>query len=132
MSPSQHEIEKAKIYLLKKWKDRQIELGRDAPADLSGASKFASLFAKELWGGEVQGNEFHQYLVLGSHVILDLCEDSSSVNDLLLDGVDIYQNDALFIGSAEYVSSMASCNPRVQLWIADYSKHRAALTMHAH
>jgi len=104
-------IAKAREFLLEKWSERVRELGRKQPADLSGACKFSSLFGKEVFGLDIQGNWDHQFNVLPDGSPLDLGEQGDS-----------HEHDEEFFGNPEHRESMKSCMPRVRGWAEEFRR----------
>ena len=102
----------AKEFLLEKWKERGVERGFPKN-DLVGACKFGSLFAQEIFGGELKGNWHHQFVKLGDQII-DLT-DAIGVN---VD--DPHRHDDDFWGNTEHKDSMESCRPRVEKWVQEF------------
>lgn len=125
-----------KAFLFDKWKERAREQHRPEPADLSGACKFAALFAKSILGGEIVANDFHTWLV-SSGEIIDLCSDARDVQEMK-DGVfpsyavsyaehhglkvpdNVYTPDTTFMRSADFRNSIRSNIPRVNLWVKEW------------
>lgn len=91
-----------------------MEMGRDEPADLSSSCKFASLFMQRLFGGELQGNWHHQYVVLPSGERIDPT-DAVGVSTS-----NPYFHDKGFWGNQEHQASMKSCLPRVERWVQEF------------
>ena len=108
-------IRMARTFLIQKWKDRAVELGRPEPDDLTGACKFASLFAQALFGGKLKGNWHHQYVLLPNGEKIDL------VGGMTRDRVD-YTHDPEFWNNPEHVESMKSCAPRVKTWTNEFKR----------
>jgi hypothetical protein len=108
-------VEKARAFLIKKWKERSKEMLRPAPEDLTGACKFASLFAQKVFGGEIRGNWHHQFVVLAGGEKLDLTAG------LTRDRID-YRHDPEFWNNPEHIRSMQSCLPRVEAWANEFVK----------
>jgi hypothetical protein len=120
IAPTPEAITRAKGVALQGWRERARERGyAEEPTDLWGACKFASLFAQRLFGGDLRGNEHHQYLVLDD-VRIDLTEDSLGLVELRRKHIDPYRHDARFWGNAEHRESMASCAARVDAWVAAF------------
>lgn len=70
--PTQDAIEEAQAFCLMKLRE---EAGDEAIKDLSGSSRVTSLFAQKLFGGQIEGNDSHQFLRLTDGDICDLnCE----------------------------------------------------------
>lgn len=120
----------AQAFVMNKWLERFNEkkqgweksiggeYGEKPPQDLSGSCKFSSLFAATVFGGEVQGNEYHQYCVVGKHVI-DLNKDAKDVKDL----EDPYYHDDYFFGSKDHMESMKHCKDRVNAWLKEFPSY---------
>lgn len=108
---------RAKEYLLRRWKERARELGRPIPDDLSYSCKFTSMFASIVFGGKMQGNHDHQYVVLQNGDILDLNEDAADTKAL---GDRAYVHDPIFWNSPDHKASMKSCEPRVNDWVSGF------------
>lgn len=104
-------IQKAKDFAFKKWRERAIERGRQEPVDLSFSCKFCSLFVKQVFGGRIEGNYDHQYNVIYDQRI-DLSEGSADV--LTLDKP--YYHDTRFFGCKDHLDSLNSCLERVDSW----------------
>lgn len=104
-------FEKAHSIAMKCWLERERLAGREA-SDLSNSCKFTSLFMWVLFGGKLQGNELHQY-VLHQTGILDLNKDAMDVQQMK----EPHRHDAVFFLNPEHVSSLQSCWPRVRQWI---------------
>jgi hypothetical protein len=114
--PSTEEnVEKAKAFIKQKWNERAKEYGREEPTDLSGACKFASMFAKLVFGGELRGNKLHQFVELDNRLI-DLTAGSSDV--VLMK--EPYKHDKRFWNNPEHKRSMQSCEPRAKQWAEEF------------
>ncbi len=110
-------IKLARQFLFEKWKERAVEKGYEV-SDLSNACKFASLFAQKLFGGKLQGNWNHQFVVSDSGQIIDLTDGAGlSVNDP-------YKHDRSFWGNIEHRKSLQSCDPRVEKWVAEFMQKK--------
>ena len=79
LPPTPENIERAKTFVLAKWRERADERGLDQPSDLTGSCKFSSMFAQRLFGGQLRGNHDHQYVLLPNDQILDLNVDAADV-----------------------------------------------------
>jgi hypothetical protein len=112
----QAKVAAAKAFVFERWCERAAELGLSEPDDLSNACKFSSIFASHVFGGEMQGNWFHQFVVLDDDSVLDLNEDAADVKAML----DPYEHDEEFWMNEEHAESMASCEARVARWIAQW------------
>jgi hypothetical protein len=113
LDPTEENIALAQEYVWLKWKERSCELDRPEPTNLSGACKFASLFAREMFGGEIAGNYLHQYLVHKGRVIDLTGSDGAKLN--------AYHHDRKFWLNPEHKESLISCAPRVSDWVAKFS-----------
>lgn len=112
-NPTPSNIKLAREIAFAGWKGRARERGLGEPEDLSRACKFCSLFARHLFGGEIRGNEEHQFLVLPSGDILDLGEGAQDI--LALEAP--YAHDPAFWGCPDHLESLESCLPRVESWV---------------
>ena len=106
-------LELAKMVLWEGWNERAQDRGEKEPEDLSRSCKFSSLFVWKLFGGQIRGNELHQFLRLSSGKILDLNADARDVQDL----ADPWRHDPEFWGNEDHLESLESCLPRVDLWV---------------
>ena len=109
-------------FLKNKWaersKERYLKWEDDTsnwnpPANLEGACKFASLFAQQLFGGELRGNYHHQYLVLPNGKTID------PVPVPELDDPNYHDED--FWMNKEHKESLQSCVPRVKEWVKEFT-----------
>jgi RNA:NAD 2'-phosphotransferase (TPT1/KptA family) len=116
LSATPQNIQKAKNFVFKKWQERAEENGRPAPNDLSNSCKFGSLFAQKIFGGKLQGNYDHQYVVLPTGQIIDFSHDAEDVKKLK----NPHYHDSLFWKNSEHKESMKSCLPRVNKWVEDF------------
>ena len=114
---TQDNIVKAKTFVLKKWQERAAERGKTVD-DLSNACKFSSMFAQRIFGGTIQGNYDHQYLVLSDRVI-DLNDDAMDVQKMS----NPYRHDKSFFGKKDHKASMKSCEPRVEKWVEEFIRN---------
>lgn len=121
LPPTPSNLDRAKHVALEGWKERASEpwYKQDAPNDLSGACKFASMFAQRLFGGELRGNYDHQFVLLDG-AIIDLTEGSEDLNRLRLEGKDPYRHDRFFWGNRDHRDSMKTCEARVAKWVEMY------------
>jgi len=103
----------ARDFLYRKWVERAAEeVGRPVPRDLTGACKFASLFAQALFGGKLRGNEDHQWV-----------ETKEGVIDLTgCAGVKrcVYWHDDEWWMNEDHKDSLESCKPRVARWVKEF------------
>jgi hypothetical protein len=109
-------IERAKAFLLTKWRLRAHDIGLDVPVDLTGSCKFSSLFAMLVFGGHLAGNSDHQFVVKNG-VVLDLNAEAADVGNL----PEPYRQEPGFIGNREHRQSMRSCLPRVLRWVEEFA-----------
>ncbi len=115
LNPTPENIEAAKEFVLRKWKDRAKERGSAEPVDLSYSCKFSSMFAQKIFGGKIQGSYDHQYVVKDGQVI-DLNLDAADVKALS----NPHKHDPLFFGNRDHKISMKSCEPRVNQWVDEF------------
>lgn len=118
--PTSKWIRLAKNFFMDKWRERAKETGRSIPTDLSGACKFGSLFAQAVFGGTLQGNYNHQFVVLDNGIRIDLGEDAQDRLSFSDDG-EWYNHDDAFFNNPEHLESMTSCKPRVQRWVKEWT-----------
>jgi hypothetical protein len=136
LAATQANLAMARKFVFEKWRERAQDLGNPIPTDLSGSCKFTSRFALEVFGGEIQGNFFHQWVELRG-LIIDLNEHSHDVAELAAGRIpgqmlayaqasrrmvpaDLYTHDALSLRSPDHRESMASVAPRVTRWVAQF------------
>jgi hypothetical protein len=109
------------------WKERARERGRPEPEDTSGSCIFTSLFGLHLFGGRIEGNFRHQFLVLPDGRRWDPCEANADVRDILEKGGDPWLHPGAGFGNRDHLESMASCLPRVSLWVERFETARRSL-----
>ena len=83
--PSEEAVQDARDFLLEKWIERHIELGKidePVPSDLSDSCKFTSIFASVVFDGRISGNYDHVFIELDCGRILDLNADAADVGAL--------------------------------------------------
>jgi hypothetical protein len=131
----------AKEFAFRKWQERAREFGREMPIDLSGACKFTSLFAVLVFGGQIRGNFFHQWVELPNGRLLDLNAESEDVAILKGGSIpayarsyaeamrqtppsDLYTHSQRHIGSRDHRESMASVRPRAEQWAREFLASR--------
>jgi hypothetical protein len=115
LKPTHDNVARAKAFVFEKWKERAKEYHRPEPLDLSNACKFASLFAREIFGVRLRGNWHHQYLVAPNGQIVDLT-DAAGVPA----NIDPHAHDRHFWGNPEHKDDMKSCKPRVDKWKREF------------
>jgi hypothetical protein len=103
----------AKRFFRKKWKERAREGNRPVPRDLRGACKFAALFAKELFGGKIQGNWHHVFVVKNGKRI-DLTDGAGVKKEHLA------ETDPIFLKDPFFKESLGYCVPRVMKWVEEF------------
>lgn len=111
---------------LSMWRLRAAERGYSEPADLSGSCKFTSIFARILFGGELSGNEYHQFVETDKGII-DLNRSAGDVCRLIEAGRDPWRHDPDFWGNPDHMESMRSCLPRLHSWVAAFEIHAASV-----
>ena len=102
----------ARDVIARLWNERCEERGTPISDDRSGSCKFAALIAREIFGGQLAGNDEHVFVVLGG-VIIDLNRDQADVKDL---GSEAYLEDPLSLLHPDYRDAMGSCVPRASKW----------------
>jgi hypothetical protein len=95
------------------WNERRQECGLPPTDDRSSSCKFASLIARELFGGRLAGNEMHIFVVRNGEV-LDLNEEQADV--LLLAGQAHFEYPKCVL-HRDYRASLGTCMPRVRHWL---------------
>lgn len=96
------------------WEERLKERGREPSDDRSGSCKFASLLARQLFGGSLDGNYYHVF-VRRKGKILDLNEHQKDVAEM--DGM-AHDSMKVLLTHRDYRESLGSCMPRVLRWEA--------------
>lgn len=122
LDPTHENMELSREYLMEMWIQRHAErvgknlaLADRVPTDLSYSCKFTSLFIAAVFGGEVHGNEWHQFAVIDGTVF-----DPNSESDDVLKLTDPYEHDEYFFGNREHLESVQSCAARVKQWVNGY------------
>lgn len=95
------------------WAERCAERGMPIPSDRAGACKFASLLARELFGGRLAGNQEHVFITLEDGQRLDLNENEP---DVIAMGGAAHAMHCFVLSDIEYRQSLGSCMPRVTRW----------------
>ena len=121
MNPIRIEATRANLSLARRiclagWRERAAERGSPEPVDLSGSCKFTSMFAAEIFGGEMRGNEEHQFCQLAGGRIIDLNHDAADVQRM----EDPHVHDPGFWGNPDHAASLESCRSRVGLWVSQF------------
>lgn len=94
------------------WNERCEERGLPVSDDRSGSCKFAALIAREIFGGQLAGNDEHVFVVLAGQVV-DLNRDQEDVKVL---GSEAYLDDPLSLRHPDYRDALGSCVPRAAKW----------------
>lgn len=115
---TERNLEAARQFVWRKWRERAAEMGRPAPKDLTGACKFSSLFAQKVFGGRLRGNKDHQYVLHPEYGVIDLTDAAG------VERVDPYKHDSRFWLNPEHRASLESCTPRVEQWYAEWQARR--------
>lgn len=110
----------AKEFVMQKWRERAVERGLPEPADLTNSCKFSSLFAQKIFGGQIRGNENHQFVRSDDGQIIDLNIDAADVKKL---GDLAHLHDRRWFGNRDHRDSMAFCEPRAEQWAAEFRNH---------
>ncbi|WP_411839688.1 hypothetical protein [Paracoccus sp. ME4] len=109
--------DRAREFVLRKWRERAAERNLPAPEDLSGSCKFSSLFAAKLFGLEMRGNEQHQFCIRPDGSIFDLNAGAADVAAL----ADPWKHDPVFWMNPDHREAMESCEARVAAWLEDFA-----------
>lgn len=108
----------ARGFVFDKWCERALERGEKAPLDLSRACKYSSLFMRTVFGGTITGNYQHQFNIIDGNRI--------DINDRAADVLALarphFEEPELF-DVAEHIASMRACQPRVDVWVAEYMQY---------
>lgn len=120
--PSHDNMKTMEYFCLEMWQKRASEYKFEHPGDLTNSCKFTSLFLRSLIGGEIAGNERHQFVILDDE-IFDLNKNSEDVK--LID--EPYFEDFYFIGNPEHLESLESCIPRVNNWLEIFQERYPSL-----
>jgi hypothetical protein len=113
LQPTPDNLRVARAFLEQKWRQRAHELARPVPRDLSGACKFAALFAQQVFGGRLQSNLDHDY-VLRAGVVLDL------TNAVGVSSAQPYRHDRRHHLNREHIESLELNLPRVESWVHEF------------
>lgn len=108
---NERNLQLANEVLDKLWREKNLERGVTT-SDRSGSCKFAALFAREIFGGHLAGNQHHIFTVYDGE-IFDLNHLQQDAREL--GGRAHIQDHAIF--KTEYRESLASCVPRVARWV---------------
>ncbi len=111
----------AKAFMFSRWCELATERQTPAPADLSGACKYGSLFVHAVFGGVIEGHYAHQFNRIGGRLV-DLGHDALDVGRMH----NPYLHDADYFLIPEYQARLASCTPRVESWVAGFLREAGA------
>jgi hypothetical protein len=116
---TEENVERARNFVYEKWCERSEERFEPRrPTDLTNSCKFSSMFAREIFGGKLRGNQAHQFVELADGSILDLNKDARDVKEL---GNHAYHHDDEFYwGNPEHQDALKSCRPRVAKWVKEF------------
>lgn len=112
------------VFLLKVWQQRATERLLRQPVDLSYACKFCSLFAVSVLGGELAGNQDHQFSILADGRVIDFTRDSEFTKSLHMP----YLHDESFWLNKDHFESLQSIIPRVNDWLLQYLRPMRSIT----
>lgn len=139
--PTPDQIAAARTFLLAKWRERAAERGEPAPADLSGACKFAAAFVVEVFGGHIEAHDFHSWAIVDGDVV-DLCETATDARAMAegrmppylaeyarVWGVGlpdhIHRADRRFMRLSGFGEALEANAPRVKRWADEFRRLQA-------
>lgn len=134
MDHTTQNVERVKCFLLVKWQERWLERNTtddraDVPSDLSGACKFAALFAQALFGGEVVAHSDHCWVELDDGTTVDLTDGVDAEpygyepdEFLVCDPEFMYDDHCGEVPNVEFMESLDSCRPRVCRWLCEFKQ----------
>lgn len=119
-------IELAKVFALRKWRERTQQQNtlysalsdlpdKPLPEDLTDACKFCSMFALKVFGGTMQGNYDHQWSVTEQDEVIDLTDSGQHPDHFYY-----YCHDDDFWLNEDHVDALESCIDRVNDWFASF------------
>lgn len=116
--PPRYELNEVTLNIAKElmrdlWNERRKECGLPPTDDRSSSCKFASLMARDLFGGRLAGNEMHVFVVRNGEV-LDLNEEQTDV--VILADHAHYEHPKCVL-HRDYRASLGTCMPRVRHWL---------------
>ncbi len=121
--PTPANIAKAQAFALRKWRERRSQQNKlykqrkKLPTDLTDACKFCSMFAVKVFGGEMQGNNDHQWVIHddAEDGIIDLTDYGNHPEDWYY-----YEHDDSFWMNPDHVDALESCIDRVNNWLTGF------------
>lgn len=116
LDPTPENVDKARAFVARKWRQWCAEYGKPAPADLSGSCRFSSQFARRLFGGRIVGNEHHVFVRLADGTVLDLNAGAADVRAC----ADPYRHDPWVWRYRPHLDLQRSCRPRVARWVREF------------
>jgi hypothetical protein len=120
VEPTLANLRSARAFLQHKWRSRAAELGRSKPQDLAGACKFAALFTQRVFGGRLQSNYDHDYVVRDGQTL-----DLTNAEGVTRPGP--YTHDRLHHAHIEHLESLELNLPRVDAWVQEFLHARCCL-----
>lgn len=113
---NQETIPVTEEFCLRKWKERAVELEQPPPTDLSNSSRTTSMFAKQVFGGVISGNRYHQFCFLKGQIV-DLASNARDVREMM----DPYHVDPEFLAGPVHVVSLEIRVTQVNRWIDEFN-----------
>ena len=105
----------AKAFVFRKWCEQAAARGVMAPADLSGACKYGSLFMRHIFGGSIRGHYEHQYNFINGRIV-DLSHDALDVGRIN----NPYLHEPDYFNIPEKQAALTGCLPRVDGWVIQF------------
>ena len=103
-------------FCLEKWRERAKERYMKPPEDLSNSCKFTSMFVRQILGGHITGNFYHQFCIVEDEIV-DINQNCKDVLEL----DEPHFIDSNFIGNRDHIFSLESCIPRLNDWIDEFN-----------
>jgi hypothetical protein len=127
MQPTPDTVANVKTFLLAVWNERQHEFDRPKTHNLSGACKFAALFAKKLFGGTIEARPEHCWNKLPDGTTLDLTDQADAAKyDLTPEQLTTpdpeFMCDPDGKPNREFHDALKSCLPRVNQWLERFKQ----------
>lgn len=104
------------------WSERLEDRGYEKLPGRGGSCKFAALLARELFGGQLDGNLDHVF-VRKDQVVFDL---NHQEEDVLILGACAHISTPWVLHHSDYRASLGSCIPRVLRWAQWVLQHPEA------